>query len=349
MKVIDLFSGVGGFSLGCESAGAKVISSLEKDTRIFSGHKSNFPESEHINEDIRDISVKDTFSKYKSLSKEMIIIGGPPCQGFSMKGKRLGLNDDRNFLFNRFVDVVKFLEPKWFVMENVPSLLTAENGYFLREIIDIFRVLDYNIDWGVLDASDYGVPQKRRRSFIIGSKSFPVKLTIKTEPKITVWDAISDLPEIESGLGSYEMEYTSPPLKKYQKMMRNKSEILTNHIATNHSSSAISRMKLVPVNGDRSSIPSHLHTKSIFSGTWARLKPDEQSRTITTRFDTPSSGMFTHPYQHRCITVREAARLQSFPDNFVFNGTKTIQMKQVGNAVPPLLAKKLVSSLMGVE
>lgn len=163
---------------------------------------------------------------------------------------------------------------------------------------------------------------------------FPKPLT----KKVTVKEAISDLPSINSGEGNYFYNYLNPALSDYQKVMRKKSIGIYNHYATNHSQLAIKRLSMIPKGKGKEALPSNHLTKSIYSGTWCRLVEDEPAMTLTTRFDTPSSGKFTHPTLNRCITVREAARLQSFPDNFVFYGTKSSQMKQVGNAVPPLLA-----------
>ena len=232
-------------------------------------------------------------------------------------------------------------------MENVPNLLTAENGYFKKEITDLFSSIGYTIDSDVLNASDFGVPQNRRRAFIIGKLGdrkvkFPEKKTRKT----TAWEAISDLAFLNSGEGEFEQNYKNAPQSDYQKLLRKDSEKLHNHMATSHSSIAIKRMAMVPEGGGRSDLPKEELTKSIYSGTWGRIVKDDITVTITTRFDTPSSGRFTHPFLNRAITVREAARLQSFPDDFIFYGTKTSQMKQVGNAVPPLLAKAVAESII---
>ena len=163
---------------------------------------------------------------------------------------------------------------------------------------------------------------------------------------MTIWDAISDLAYLESGEGSEEQEYKYPAESDYEKMLRLGSSILFNHVATKHSPLALERLALIPPNAGREVLPEEHLTKSIYSGTWTRMRKDEISVTITTRFDTPSSGKFTHPFLNRAITVREAARIQSFPDNFHFIGNKGSQMKQVGNAVPPLLAAAIAEVIM---
>jgi len=344
-KVIDLFAGVGGLSLGFKMAGFDIVLANEFDESIAKSYKYNHPKTEVIVEDITKISHKDVFTKFKE--KIEVVIGGPPCQGFSQKGQRKSINDDRNYLFKQFVEVVKYVQPKYFVMENVPNLLTAEGGYFKEEIITLFESLGYKLSTGILNAADYGVPQNRRRAIIIGK----LGLTAVPEPeklnnKVTIWDAISDLSYLESGEGLECDTYKLSAESDYQRQMREGSDKLFNHKATKHSDLALERLKMIPPNSGREVLPKEHLTKSIYSGTWSRMIKEDQSVTITTRFDTPSSGKFTHPYLHRAITVREAARIQSFPDTFRFLGTKGSQMKQVGNAVPPLLAKEIALTIM---
>ena len=200
---------------------------------------------------------------------------------------------------------------------------------------------------GTLNAADYGVPQNRRRAVIIGKQGeSSIAMPRPLDYKVTIWDAISDLAYLNSGEGVECDSYRCPPQSEYQRMMREGSDNLYNHKATKHSELAIERLKMIPPNRGKEVLPKEHLTKSIYSGTWTRMVKDEISVTITTRFDTPSSGKFTHPFLHRAITVREAARIQSFPDTFHFIGTKGSQMKQVGNAVPPLLAKAIARVIM---
>ena len=199
----------------------------------------------------------------------------------------------------------------------------------------------------MLNAADFGVPQNRKRAVIIGKKGVrKVKLPVPSNRIVTVWDAISDLAFLDSGEGTEEQEYRFPADSDYQRLLRKGSKLLYNHVATNHSKIALERLAMIPPNAGKEMLPQNHLTKSIYSGTWTRMRKDEVSVTITTRFDTPSSGKFTHPYLNRAITVREAARIQSFPDVFVFIGNKSSQMKQVGNAVPPLLAKAIAKSII---
>lgn len=340
LKVIDLFAGVGGLSLGFEQYGFEVLLANEYDASIAESYRVNHKKTKMVVGDIVKLDRDKVFSPF--IGKVDVIIGGPPCQGFSQKGKRKSINDDRNFLFKYFVSVVERVKPKYFVMENVPNLLSTEKGFFKKEIYDLFGSLGYTLNSGVLNAADYGVPQNRRRAVIIGKMGEkPVGLPISSSKKTTIWDAISDLAYLNSSEGEEESNYLIPPKSEYQKQLRKNSKSLHNHIATNHSKTVLERLELIPPNGGRSNLPEEHLTKSIYSGTWTRMRKDEQSVTITTRFDTPSSGKFTHPFLNRAITVREAARIQSFPDSFVFTGPKTSQMKQVGNAVPPMLANEI--------
>lgn len=340
INVIDLFAGVGGLSLGFSRAGFKIVYANEYDKSIAESFKKNHTETIVDSRDIRDIDFEKTFRQFEN--KVGVVMGGPPCQGFSQKGKRIGINDERNFMFQQFVKVVEIVKPEFILLENVPSILSSENGYFKQEIIDVFTKLGYEVKYKVLRAEMFGVPQTRRRAVFIGRKNrLNFELPDGNNKKTTVSEALNDLPPLKSGEGSDNQSYISSPLNNFQKLLRRKSSTIRNHIATKHSKVALERLSLISVNGSKEDLPIHHRTKSIHSGTWTRLKPKGFARTITTRFDTPSSGQFTLPYQDRCITVREAARLQSFPDDFIFYGTKSSQMLQVGNAVPPMMAYEI--------
>ncbi len=344
VRFLDLFAGAGGLSHGFIDAGFECVYANEIDPSFCKTFSENHQLTFIDNRDINSINIQKEFKNYKMIE---LVVGGPPCQGFSQKGSRLGLKDDRNFYFKKFIEVVETVKPSVFVMENVPNLITTNNGYFFSIISKHFKSLGYKIDSKVLNAFDYGIPQKRKRAFIVGnlmSTSFNFPETI-TE-RVSIKEAISDLPKIRSGEGSIFTEYSCEPNSSYQSILRNKSLGIYNHIATNHSPHALEKLKLIPPLGDKKDLPSQLRTKSIYSGTWGRINPEGPSRTITTRFDTPSSGEFTLNDQDRCLTVREAARIQSFPDKFIFHGNKTSQMKQVGNAVPPLLAKYLGKKIL---
>ena len=345
LKIIDLFAGVGGLSLGFEQAGFEILIANEYDQSIAEAYIKNRANSNMVVEDITKLAIPETFGAYKGQAG--LVIGGPPCQGYSQKGQRKTIHDPRNFLFKYFVEVVKEVDPQYFVMENVPNLLTAQKGYFKQELEKLFSELGYTINAQVLCAADYGVPQNRHRAFIIGKRgTCKVKMPKIIEKRTTIWEAISDLAYLKSGEGTEAADYKKAPETEYQQRMRLGSGKLYNHVATNHSAVALERLAMIPPKGGKEFLPPEHITKSIYSGTWERMDEDDISVTITTRFDTPSSGKFTHPYLDRAITVREAARIQSFPDSFHFFGTKTSQMKQVGNAVPPLLAKAVAEAIL---
>lgn len=276
-----------------------------------------------------------------------MIVGGPPCQGFSNKGKKLGLKDPRNFLFLEYVDIVKELQPEIFIIENVKTLVTASNGYFINEIQSKFKDLGYIVSFRVLKASDYGVPQSRERTFIIGSKtiSFNFETLKKNKRKITVKEAISDLHYLDSGEGEIISSYINNPQSVYQKEIRKGSKKLFNHIATSHSNIALKKLALIPAEKGKEYLPQELLGNQKFKTTWGRLEWNNVSPTIDTRFDTPSNGKNSHPELNRAITPREAARIQSFPDCFEFLGSKTEICRQIGNAVPPLLAKAIADAI----
>ena len=344
--VIDLFAGVGGLSLGFEMAGFEVALANEYDPSIAEAYKKNRPGTKMIVEDITKLPVEETFGPYEG--KVTVVIGGPPCQGFSQKGMRKSINDPRNFLFRYYFEVVENVKPEYFVIENVPNLLTTENGYFKDEIVELFSGIGYAVSCGVLCAADFGVPQDRHRTCIMGKLGAdePIELPKPNGTHTTIWDAISDLSYLESGEGAEEQGYRNEPQSDYQKLLRDGSSELCNHIATRHSKVTLERLRMIAPECGKEMLPEEHHTKSIYSGTWCRMKKDGIAKTITTRYDTPSSGEFTHPYLDRAITTREAARIQSFPDTFHFYGSKSSQMKQVGNAVPPLLGKAIAERIL---
>ena len=347
MKVADLFAGVGGLSQGFIKAGFDIEIAIEFDKDIAASYKKNHPGTDVFAENICDLDFSEIHKKHPQID---VVMGGPPCQGFSQKGKRLSVNDPRNFLFMQFVRFVEEFNPKYFVLENVPNIITTENGYFKDEIIKAFNNLGYDVCCGVLRAFDFGVPQDRRRAVFIGQKQkLEVSLPEPTGIRNTVKDAISDLPALASGEGTEESCYDKAAFTDLQKELRGNNKTLHNHVATRHSAVALRRMAMVPEGEGGKVLPEEERTKSIYSGTYCRLLDDDVAATITTRFDTPSSGRFTHPQQNRCITTREAARIQTFPDSFIFYGTKTCQMKQVGNAVPPYLAYAIANVIMNNE
>lgn len=343
-KILDLFSGAGGFSCGFDSLeNFSTEVAIDFDEKAINTFKYNFPNTTCICGNICDETIKNKIIDASIERKVNMIIGGPPCQGFSLKGKNLGLDDPRNFLFLEYIDIVKRLKPEIFIIENVKNMVSSGKGYFIKQIYEKFSFLGYTLNHGILNAYDFGVPQNRQRTIIIGtlSKKGIILPNEKVEKKTSVRDAISDLSYLNSGEGEDVSDYILQPYCDYQKLLRKNSIKLYNHKATNHSKIALDKLKLIPPEGDKSSLPLELYGKQKFLTTWSRLVWDKPSPTIDTRFDTPSNGRNSHPYLNRAITPREAARIQSFPDNFIFLGNKCSICKQIGNAVPPLLAKSI--------
>lgn len=352
-NVIDLFAGCGGFSVGFEDAGFSITKAVEFDKQIASTYAANHGNTTLIVDDIGKVDNEKYFSK----GEAPVIVGGPPCQGFSMAGARIRANgfidDPRNYLFKHYVNVVKIVRPKVFVLENVKGILTMKGGDIFKEIVKTFSSPDtfggdrYYLHYKVVHAVMYGIPQKRERVVVIGrlNKDFDVdKLFEKTKKKIskdnphffdavTVNDAIGDLPQPESdGIVTVRPE----ALSEYAKSLNRGVAEIKNHNATHHSALATNRMHRVHGGENWTVLDETIN--SVHSGAYGRLVSDGLSATITTRFDTPSGGRFTHPTEDRTITPREAARIQSFPDSFTFLGSRTSICKQIGNAVPPKLA-----------
>lgn len=346
-RVLDLFCGAGGLSWGLhKNKNFKTVVALDFDEHVANTFKKNMPEVDVIVGDITDSAVKEKI--ITSVKKENVnmIAGGPPCQGYSMKGKKLGLADPRNFLFREYLNIVKEIRPEVFIIENVKGLLIASNGWFKEEIIQSIEDLGYNVEYGILNAADFGVPQSRERTIFICSQNKKISLPEPiVETRTTVRDAISDLSYLNSGEGEFEQVYAMEPQSNYQRLMREGSNRLYNHKASNHKEIAIEKLKLIPPEQGKECLPEEMLGNQKFKTTWGRLKWDDVSPTIDTRFDASSNGTNNHPYLHRAITPREAARLQSFDDIFIFYGSKVYVRKQIGNAVPPLLAKAIADQI----
>ena len=345
--ILDLFSGAGGFSYGMEkNPHFKTAIALDFNEKALDTFKYNMPETITISGDIKDENIK---KKVIDLSKDLkvnMIIGGPPCQGFSLKGKKLGLDDSRNYLFNEYLKFVEELKPEVFVIENVKALLSTSAGWFKKQILDKVMAMGYQVTCGVLLASDFGVPQTRQRAIFICSKNKKIDLPSKTvEEPVTVRDAISDLAYLQSGEGSFESEYITEAQSEYQREMRLNCTKLYNHKASNHDDIAIKKLSMIPPECGKECLPKDMLGNQQFSGTWGRLKWDMASPTIDTRFDAASNGTNNHPFLNRAITPREAARIQSFDDKFVFVGSKVYIRQQIGNAVPPLMAKAIADKI----
>lgn len=346
-RILDLFSGAGGFSYGIEkNSHFRTMLALDFNEKALLTFKHNMPNTEVILGDITDPEIKNVIISKGKAYKINMIIGGPPCQGFSLKGKKLGLDDPRNYLFKEYLSIVEQLQPEVFIIENVKALLSTSTGWFKKEILNRIALLGYFVDYGVLTATDFGVPQLRQRAVFICCKSKKISLPKATVKNIfTVRDAISDLAYLNSGEGFVEQDYITQACSEYQNEMRKGSTKLYNHRASNHDAIAIKKLGMIPPECGKEHLPKELIGNQKFSGTWGRLKWDLPSPTIDTRFDACSNGTNNHPFLNRSITPREAARLQSFDDKFVFLGSKVAIRQQIGNAVPPLMAKAIADTI----
>lgn len=351
MKIIDLFAGCGGLSLGFIQNNHKIVGAVEFDSSIANTYKLNHPQVNVIIDDIKTIDE----SKFFKFGDADLIIGGPPCQGFSMAGARIRhgfIDDPRNYLFKHYFNIVKVVKPKAFIMENVKGITTMQNGEIFQEILKIFsdsELLDgnsYHINYKLVKAVEFGIPQKRERMIIIGTLKNDydfndlwekTKDDIKKDipnffDKVTVKDAIGNLGETsENGV-----VINPNPVTDYEKYLSSKSDVISNHTKTKHSEKAVDRMNKVQAGENYEVIEEKIN--SVHSGAYGRLSWDKPAQTITTRFDTPAGGRFIHPEKNRTLSPREAARLQSFPDDFVFYGNKTSICRQIGNAVPPKIS-----------
>ncbi|MCR4619125.1 MAG: DNA cytosine methyltransferase [Paludibacteraceae bacterium] len=346
-RVLDLFSGAGGFSYGMEkNTHFSTIVASDINSNVLETFKHNMPQSETICGDITEKGTKEKIINICKTRGVNMIIGGPPCQGFSLKGKKLGLADSRNYLFREYLNLVESLNPDVFVIENVKALLSTSAGWFKNQILEKINELNYYVRYGVLTASDFGVPQARQRAVFICCKTMPINLPKpKSNSIVTVRDAISDLSYLNANEGAFEQEYITEAVSAYQRQMRKGSKKLYNHKASNHNEIAIKKLAMIPPECGKEHLPAELIGNQQFSGTWGRLKWDTVSPTIDTRFDACSNGTNNHPYLNRSITPREAARLQSFDDKFVFLGPKVSIRQQIGNAVPPLMAKAISDTI----
>ncbi len=345
-KILDLFSGAGGFSYGMEkNQHFHTVIAVDFNPNALTTFKYNMPDTQIITGDITDAEIKKQIIESSRKLHVNMIIGGPPCQGFSLKGKKLGLNDPRNFLFNEYLSIVEIVQPDVFTIENVKSLLSTSAGWFKNQILEKVHKLGYKVSYGILNASSFGVPQARERAIFICCKEKEINLPIGENNIVTVREAIEDLAYLNSGEGEFEQNYLYEPTSDYQRDRRKNSKKLYNHKASNHSNIAIKKLSMIPPECGKEHLPRELIGKQQFSGTWGRLKWDTVSPTIDTRFDASSNGTNNHPFLNRSITPREAARLQSFDDEFVFIGAKVQIRQQIGNAVPPLMAKAIADKI----
>ncbi len=359
---IDLFCGAGGLTEGLRQAGFYVLAGNDSDESAGRTFAATHREAKFLAGPVQNISAAALLKAAQLKKGELdCLVGGPPCQAYSVYNHKRGMHDERSQLFREYLRLVEELNPRWVVMENVTGITSAGYGEAVKAILAGFEELGYHIEYKVLRAEDYGVPQERRRVVFIGNREgIPIVWPEKThgeglKPFTTIRDAIGDLPALTNGEDRGVQPYVHEPENEYQQMVRSGSNAVLNHAAPRLASTNIERMKHIPAGGSWRDIPFELlpagmkkarrcdHTKR-----YGRMRWEGLSSTVLTKCDL-HWGAYIHPEQNRVITVREAARIQSFPDWFQFKGSRTEQYVQVGNAVPPLLGLHIGRCIQAAE
>jgi DNA (cytosine-5)-methyltransferase 1 len=361
-SVIDLFCGAGGLSEGFRQAGYKVLAGNDFNDVAGETFAATHHDAVFIPGPIQNVAAAKLL-KVSGLKRGELdcLIGGPPCQGFSVYNHQRGMQDHRSHLFLEYLRLVEQLQPRWIVMENVTGMLSAGGGEAVAAMKSGLADLGFNVEAKILKAEEYGVPQERRRLVFIGNRiGAPIVWPSVTHgvdkvPFVTIRDAIGDLPKLENGQTLPATPYAKKPSSDFQRMLRERSPLVLNHSAPKLAAINLERMQHIPPGGSWRDIPVHLlpegmkkarrcdHTKR-----YGRMRWDGLSCTILTKCDV-HWGAYIHPEQDRAISVREAARIQAFPDWFQFEGSQTDQYIQIGNAVPPLLGRRIAEGLLKAE
>ena len=339
-KVVDLFCGAGGLTLGFEKQNFESVLAIDMWSNAIDTFNNNREKKVGI---VKDISkVDEEFIKQYVKEHVSGVIGGPPCQGFSLAGRR-SEDDERNKLYQEYFKTLSIIKPDFFVIENVTGILSMKNGEVKEDIIKRAKKIGYNVYLDKLVASDYGVPQNRVRVFFVGIKKeldkgnfeFPKKFSYK----VTCEEAISDLPSLDNNEDNTKYKFL--PNSEYQKYMRKNSNMVYNHEQTYHTDETRKLISMVPEGGGIKDLPESVRGDRKYSSLLRRMNSKSQSNTIDTGHRT-----YFHYKENRILSVREAARIQSFPDDYIFSGSKVNQYKQVGNAVPPLLAEQVAKAIV---
>jgi len=364
-RAIDLFCGCGGISLGLEMAGFSVLAGIDVEKKYLKTFEHNFPNSKAICEDLRKIEADNLLSSLGIKRGELeLLVGGPPCQGFSKNVPRSKREADseNNLLMETYLDFCEKIFPFWILIENVAEMRNGFNAKYTQIIKEKLISLGYKIIDNVYNSVDFGVPQNRRRAFFLARRdgvepeppkpiSFKKEVGLGFEENnyVTVWEAISDLPSIEQGEGIEPGTYRCSPKSKYQESMRSKHGKFYNHVARKLQPIQNERLqKLKPGEGIKN-LPDELKPKSGYSGAYGILEKDMICPTITRWVFHPGSGRWGHPVDKRLITIREAARLHGYNDDFRFIGSYNEQAGQIGNSVPPILAKQISMSFLSTS
>lgn len=343
---IDLFAGAGGMSLGAAMAGVVTKVAVEMHHAAFDTYRHNHPECTVLQMGVEHLQNLSTPFPPQNL----IVFGGPPCQGFSTSNQRTRSADNKkNWMFQAFVAFVKRTKPAWVIFENVRGILETEGGLFARQIRKDLEQLGYRCEQGLLNAVDFGVPQSRSRFFIIGRLNAdpPPLPTGGVMPRVSVDDALHDLPKLLNGAAIDILPYASEARTDYARRMRGILTECSGHVVSRNADSIIDRYPFIPQGGNWADIPEEMMATykdrtRCHTGIYRRLDASKPSVVIGNF----RKNMLIHPYEHRGLSVREAARLQSFPDNFVFKGSIGLRQQQVGNAVPPLLAEAVFRTVV---
>lgn len=339
-KILDLFCGVGGLSYGFEKQGYEVILGIDLWEDAIKTYNYNRKNKVGKCLDIHELN--EEFLKKLNKNGEIIgIVGGPPCQGFSTVGTR-DINDPRNHLYKEYCRIVETIQPEFFVIENVRGMLTLGNGFFKEDIENRFGALGYKISNRILNAKNYGVPQSRERVFFIGLKNIHFNFDdLDVLSEISTEEAIGDLPSLDGKSAEPEKySYETLSMTPYQELMRLDSEFIYNHNLTKHTEQTVNIISMIKDGGSIRDLPREYWEIRKYNKAFQRMNRKKPSHTV----DTGHRNYF-HYQENRVPSVRENARLQSFPDNFIFKGSKTSQYKQVGNAVPPILGEVIAKKI----
>lgn len=359
-KVVDLFAGVGGLSYGfAHDDEFEILAANEILEPMAQAYSSNHPTVKMYNKDIKDFSLDD-LTKDLGIKKGDIdiIVGGPPCQAYSTVGKRL-IDDPRGKLFQEYYRILKELKPKVFVFENVKGLLSMQGGDLIKTIISLFESIGYHMQMRLLNAADYGAPQIRERVILVGTlDSKPFKYPKPThydpelgapadpsmKPYVTLGEALGDLPSMKTGESA--TKYACEPQNDYQRLMRaNAPEEIQEHEVPKNNAKLVAIMEALPDGGSPKDIPEELRPNSGFANCYCRLWWNKPSTTITRNLGCPSSSRCVHPRDPRPLSTREGARLQGFPDDYIFCGKRGDKHLQIGNAVPTFLSRAIKNSV----
>lgn len=348
-NVLDLFCGCGGMSWGLSKKGFHIVAGLDIWDVALKTYQLNHKSAKAVNIDIANADPQKTLD-HIGIDPNCIdvMIGGPPCQGFSKNTPASWrfLEDPRNQLYKGYLRFVKDIGPKIVIIENVAEIFNAFDGVVRDEIINTLEEWGYKVKAEVIDMSRYGIPQKRRRCFFFASKKGTPSFPKESEKILSGWDAISDLPVVNQGEGYDGMPYTTEAANQYQRYMRTGSSSLYNHIANIMGSKQTARIASIEPGQGLKDIPKELQVKSGYSGAYGRLDYTSAAPTITRWVFHIGSGRFAHPREIRGLTMREAARIQSFSDDFHFLGSRNDQAGQIGNAVPPYFMEQLADNIL---